>query len=58
MPSKPLPYYSFIERLQQAWDVLRYRADALYWYFPEGIERPRAPEKMWSPDPIGHALRK
>jgi len=29
--ARPLPYYSFIIRLRQALDVLRYRADALYW---------------------------
>jgi len=29
--ARPEPYYSLIERLRQAWDVLRYRADALYW---------------------------
>lgn len=29
--ARPLPYTSLIERLQQAWDVLTYKADALYW---------------------------
>jgi len=29
--ARPLPYYSTIIRLKQAWDVFRYRADALYW---------------------------
>jgi hypothetical protein len=29
--ARPLPFYSFWNRLKQAWDVLRYRADALYW---------------------------
>ncbi len=28
---RPLPYYSSVERLRQAWDVFTYRADALYW---------------------------
>ena len=28
---RPLPYYSLTTRLRQAWDVLTYRADALYW---------------------------
>jgi hypothetical protein len=28
---RPLPYFSFIERFKQAWDVFTYRADALYW---------------------------
>lgn len=31
VPARPLPFYSFWNRLKQAWDVLRYRADALYW---------------------------
>ena len=38
-PAKPIPYYSFWERLIQAWHVLTYRADALYWYFEKGIKR-------------------
>jgi hypothetical protein len=38
-PSKPLPYYSVFERLTQAWHVLTYQADALYWYFPKGWKR-------------------
>jgi hypothetical protein len=29
--SRPVPYYSFMIRLKQALDVLRYKADALYW---------------------------
>lgn len=29
--SRPMPYISFFVRLKQAWDVLRYKADALYW---------------------------
>jgi hypothetical protein len=29
--ARPEPYYSFWERLRQAWDVLTYKADALYW---------------------------
>lgn len=29
--ARPVPYWSFIERLRQAYDVLTYRADALYW---------------------------
>jgi len=29
--SRPLPYYSTFIRLKQAWDVFRYKADALYW---------------------------
>jgi hypothetical protein len=28
---RPVPYQSFIMRLQQAFDVLTYKADALYW---------------------------
>lgn len=31
IPARPEPYYSFRERLVQAWHVLTYRADALYW---------------------------
>ncbi len=31
IPARPLPYYSLIERLRQAWDILTYKADALYW---------------------------
>lgn len=37
MMARPEPYWSFWERLRQAWDVLTYKADALYWhefYFP------------------------
>ena len=29
--SRPEPYWSFIERLRHAFDVLTYKADALYW---------------------------
>lgn len=29
--ARPLPYYSLRARLKQAWDVLTYKADALYW---------------------------
>lgn len=28
---RPYPYFSFWVRLKQAWDVFKYRADALYW---------------------------
>lgn len=38
-PAKPEPYYSVIERLKYAWDVLTYRADPLYWYFEKGFKR-------------------
>ena len=38
-PIKCIPYYSFKERLVQAWHVLTYQADALYWYFPTGWDR-------------------
>lgn len=31
IPARPIPYYSFIDRIKQAWDVLTYKADALYW---------------------------
>lgn len=31
IPARPIPFFSFKERLKQAWDVLTYRADALYW---------------------------
>jgi len=31
IPARPEPFPSFIDRLKQAWDVLTYRADALYW---------------------------
>ena len=31
IPARPEPFPSFIERLKQAWDVLSYKADALYW---------------------------
>lgn len=29
--ARPLPFYNFRVRLQQAWDILTYKADALYW---------------------------
>lgn len=29
--ARPVPYYSLLERLQMAWHVLTYKADALYW---------------------------
>ena len=29
--ARPLPYYSFRTRLKMAWDILRYKADPLYW---------------------------
>ena len=29
------PYYHWPTRLKQAWDVFRYRADALYWKEPD-----------------------
>jgi hypothetical protein len=29
--ARPMPYPSFFSRLRQAWDVLTYKADALYW---------------------------
>lgn len=29
--ARPLPYYSLFERIAQAFDVLTYKADALYW---------------------------
>lgn len=29
--ARPIQYHNFLYRLQMAWDVLRYRADALYW---------------------------
>jgi len=29
--ARPEPYRSFLERLCQAWHVLTYKADALYW---------------------------
>ena len=29
--ARPIPYYSIVSRLIQAYDVLRYKADALYW---------------------------
>lgn len=31
IPARPEPYYSLKERLIQAWHVLTYKADALYW---------------------------
>lgn len=31
VPSRPIPYYSITERLKMAWDVIRYRADVIYW---------------------------
>ena len=31
IPARPLPYQSLITRLRQAWDVLTYKADAIYW---------------------------
>ena len=30
--ARPLPFYCFKYRLRQAWDVLRYKADAFYWH--------------------------
>ena len=33
--ARPEPYYSLIERLRQAWDVLTYQADTLYWGEPK-----------------------
>lgn len=32
---RPEPYYSIFTRIMQAWDVLTYKADALYWKEPE-----------------------
>lgn len=29
--ARPVPYYNFWYRLQMAWDIIRYKADALYW---------------------------
>ncbi len=29
--ARPEPYRSLFARLRMSWDVLRYRADALYW---------------------------
>ena len=34
MWARPVPYWSYVERFKQAWDVFRYRADALYWKEP------------------------
>lgn len=31
IPARPLPYYSWRQRLRLAWDVLTYKADAVYW---------------------------
>ena len=31
VPSRPVPYHSFTNRILQAWDVLFSKADALYW---------------------------
>lgn len=44
-PAVPLPYYSWIERLLQAWDVFTYKADALYWEF-DGVKRLTYAEQM------------
>ena len=30
-PVRPLPFYCLKDRLQMAWDVLRYKADVIYW---------------------------
>lgn len=30
--ARPLPFYCFKYRLRQAWDVLRYKADAFYYH--------------------------
>ena len=38
-PAKPEPYYSFLERVRYAWDVLTYKAEPLYWYFEKGFKR-------------------
>ncbi len=32
--ARPYPYFSFWTRVKQAWDVFKYRADALYWDEP------------------------
>ena len=29
--SRPVPYYSIVERIKMAWDILTYKADAIYW---------------------------
>lgn len=29
--ARPLPFYSLLCRLKLAWDVLRYKADVIYW---------------------------
>jgi len=31
VPSRPIPYVSWINRLKLAWDVFTYKADAFYW---------------------------
>ena len=31
IPARPIPFQSLITRIKQAWDVLTYKADALYW---------------------------
>lgn len=38
-PAKPEPYYSLIERLRYAWDIINYKADPLYWHFEKGFKR-------------------
>jgi hypothetical protein len=30
-PARPVPYYSLKERIKMAYDVLTYKADAVYW---------------------------
>lgn len=36
--ARPLPYYSLVYRLQMAWDVITYKADALYWEVEDKIK--------------------
>lgn len=30
--ARPIPYYSLKSRLRLCWDVIRYKADVVYWY--------------------------
>jgi hypothetical protein len=30
-PARPLPYYCLLDRIRLAVDVLRYKADVIYW---------------------------
>ena len=39
VPARPVKYYSIINRILQAFDVLRGKADALYWWESFNLEK-------------------